>query len=91
MEKRSNLSTLNTSQHIGHDARYFLAAIVESSEDSIVTIDFNNIITSWNKGAERLYGYSASEVIDKSLTMLMLPEDIKQLLINVDRIKQQES
>lgn len=71
--------------------RYFLASIVESSKDSIVTIDFNNIITSWNKAAEDLYGYPANEAIGKELSMVVLPEDIRLLLINIDRIKKNKS
>jgi two-component system CheB/CheR fusion protein len=43
--------------------KYFLAAIVESLEDSVVTADFDAIITSWNKGAEHVYGYRAEDVI----------------------------
>lgn len=67
--------------------KYFLAAIVESSHDSIITIDFQMIVTSWNKSAEQLYGYPAEEVIGKKLTMLTLPEDFNEILSNVDKIK----
>ena len=69
------------------EAKFFLAAIVESTTDSIVTVDFNNVITSWNKSAEKLYGYPASEAIGKSLALVTLPEDLKQILLNIDRIK----
>jgi PAS domain S-box-containing protein len=51
-----------------------LAAIVESSDDGIIDKDVNGIITSWNKGAERLYGYSAEEAIGKSVAILIPPE-----------------
>nr|MDQ3018627.1 diguanylate cyclase [bacterium] len=67
--------------------KIFLGSIVETSEDSIVTINFDRIITSWNKSAEELYGYTASDAIGKHLEMLMLSEDIKKLWSNVDRIK----
>jgi PAS domain S-box-containing protein len=48
-----------------------LAAIVESSDDAIIAKDLNGIITSWNKGAERLYGYKAEEVVGQPVTILM--------------------
>ena len=67
--------------------KYFLASIVESSHDSIITIDFQMIVTSWNRAAERLYGYPAGEAIGKNLTMMTLPEDFNEILSNIDKIK----
>src|SRR5215470_6662922 len=52
----------------------WLAAIVESSYDSIVSIDLDGIITSWNKGAERIFGYLVEEAIGKPITMLIPPD-----------------
>ncbi len=53
-----------------------------------MTIDMDLMITSWNAGAEELYGYSAKEVIGKRMTMLTLPKELETILSNVEKIKE---
>ncbi|HET6654754.1 MAG TPA: chemotaxis protein CheB [Gammaproteobacteria bacterium] len=51
-----------------------LAAIVDSSDDAIVSKNLDGVILTWNKGAEKLYGYSAEEAVGQPATMLMPPD-----------------
>jgi two-component system CheB/CheR fusion protein len=63
-----------------------LAAIVESSDDAIVSKDLNGIITSWNSGAERLFGYAAEEAIKKPITIIIPPDRYHEEQQILDRI-----
>jgi PAS domain S-box-containing protein len=53
------------------DASLMLASIVETSDDAIISKNLDGIITSWNKGAERIFGYMAEEMIGKSIKVLI--------------------
>jgi len=76
-----------TEQRSGDEARRQLANIVESTDDAIISKDLTGRIVSWNPGAERLFGYSAEEMIGKPITTIIpdhLQDEEPQIL---DRVR----
>jgi len=67
-----------------------LAAIIESSGDAIISTDLNEIVTSWNKEAERLFSYDANEVIGKPITVMVPPDRHNEELGIIERLRQGE-
>ncbi len=64
-----------------------LAAVVESSDDAIITQSLNGIIQTWNRAAERMFGYSADEALGRPISMLIPPERIDEEDGAVERIR----
>jgi PAS domain S-box-containing protein len=91
-ENRSSSSTAAPTADLAEleRARAHLAAIVDSSEDVIIGKTLEGIVTSWNKGAERLFGYSAAEMIGQSITRLMPPEIQQEEIEILARIRRGE-
>jgi PAS domain S-box-containing protein len=76
-----------TERKLAEDAALRLAAIVESSDDAIVTKNLDGIITSWNGGAERIFGYLAEEIIGKPITILIPPDHQNEEEGIIERIR----
>ena len=70
--------------------RQRLAAIVDSSDDVIISKTLEGIVTSWNRGAERLYGYTAEEMIGQSIARIFPPERIDEFRDFMDRLSRGE-
>ena len=85
-----------TTEQLG-EYRSRLALIIDSSEDAILSKDLNGTITSWNKGAERIYGYTPEEVVGKHISLLIpadRSDEIPQILRKIaqgERIDHHES
>jgi PAS domain S-box-containing protein len=79
-----------TKRKLAEATRDYLASIVESSEDAIIGKNLEGIIQTWNHGAEKLYGYAASEVIGQSVLLLVPAERHKEVEGFLNRIKRGE-
>ncbi len=66
-----------TEHHLAETTSHRLSAIVATSDDAIVGKDLNSLITSWNSGAERIFGFTAEEMIGKSI-MRLIPQDRRE-------------
>lgn len=71
--------------------RAYLAAIVHSSEDAIISHDLEGRITSWNRGAQLIYGYAESEVIGQSVSLLLTDRHRDEWPANLARLRRGES
>jgi PAS domain S-box-containing protein len=68
-----------------------LASIVSTSDDAILSKDLDGIITSWNTGAERMYGYSAQDIVGQSVSLLFPPDRQDEFTEIMERIRQGEN
>jgi len=79
-----------TERRQAEQLRSQLAAIVESAEDAVIGKTLDGVITSWNRGAERLYGYSADEVRGRPITLLAPPDRRHEISQILERLKRGE-
>ncbi|MHB8918683.1 MAG: PAS domain S-box protein [Desulfocucumaceae bacterium] len=79
-----------TSRKMSEEAHIRLASIVESSEDAIISKSLDGVILSWNKGAEKIYGYSAAEAVGRQISILIPPGHGKKAERILDKMKRGE-
>ena len=89
----TNLGTFAASAYqtlLSLNATQRIASIVESSDDAIVSKDLNGVIINWNQGAERIFGYTAEEVVGKPITILIPPDRHDEEPSILERIRRGE-
>ena len=74
-----------------HRAETSWLTIVESSDDAIITMDLNGAIWSWNRAAERLFGYMADEIIGQPITTMFPPDRVEEEAVLLNRIRHGET
>jgi two-component system, chemotaxis family, CheB/CheR fusion protein len=89
-ERRETERALRDARAYAAEIGRGLAAIVESSDDAIISKTLEGVITSWNRGAERLFGYTAEEVIGKSVTLLIPPNQIDEEPAILEKLRRGE-
>jgi PAS domain S-box-containing protein len=72
------------------DLQTRLAAVVKSSDDAIVSKTLEGIITTWNDGAEQMFGYSADEVLGRHITILFPPDRVQEETVILERLQRGE-
>ena len=72
------------------EVRARLAAIVEWSDDAIISKTLDGIITTWNRGVQRIFGYSSAEIVGKPVTTLFPPDRLDEEKMILDRLKRGE-
>ncbi|MBV9210441.1 MAG: PAS domain S-box protein, partial [Acidobacteria bacterium] len=89
VEKRAEDSSRELAAEAGEPAS-LLASIIETSEDAIISKDLRGVITSWNRAAENLYGYTAAEMVGKPVSLIIPPEREGEMMDILERIKRGE-
>jgi PAS domain S-box-containing protein len=86
-DRKETTRALRETRAQAQEARSKLASIVEFSDDAIISKTLDSVITTWNRGAERLFGYAAEEVLGKPVTLLIPPNLIDEESAILQKLK----
>lgn len=79
-----------TARRRAEETSRLLASIVETSGDAIIAKDLNGIVTSWNSGAEHMFGYSSAEMLGRNISTVYAPDHRQEIPFILDRIRNGE-
>jgi PAS domain S-box-containing protein len=91
IEHVTHLASIAVEREQAEGAQLRLGAIVASSDDAIISKTLGGIITSWNAGAERIFGYTVEEAVGRPINMLIPPDRQDEESVIIDRIRRGES
>jgi two-component system, chemotaxis family, CheB/CheR fusion protein len=89
-DRKRTEQALNDARAQAHKIQSHLAAIVQCSDDAIISKTLDGVISTWNQGAERIFGYAAEEVIGKPITLLIPPTHIEEEPVILQQLRRGE-
>src|ERR1700730_8825278 len=91
IERVTHLASIAIEREQAEEAQLRLGAIIASSDDAIISKTLGGIITSWNAGAQRIFGYTVEEAVGRPISMLIPPDRQGEELLIIDRLTRGES
>jgi PAS domain S-box-containing protein len=91
VERITHLASIAIEREQAEEAQLRLGAIVASSDDAIVSKTLGGIITSWNAGAQRIFGYTVEEAVGRPINMLIPPDRLDEESLIIDKLRRGES
>src|SRR5258707_11078412 len=91
MEQITHLASIAVEREQAEEAQLRLGAIVASSDDAIISKTLGGIITSWNAGARRIFGYTVEEAVGRPVSILIPSDRQDEEALIIDRLRRGES
>jgi PAS domain-containing protein len=91
IERVTHLASIAIEREQAEEAQLRLGAIVASSDDAIISKTLGGIMTSWNAGAQRIFGYTVEEAVGSPITILIPPDRQDEESLIIDRVRRGDS